>query len=94
MTKYVIISQLTDDGARTLKNNPERIKEVNEELKEIGVDVLEQYFVLGDFDFLNIVDAEDENAVSKAVVELASRGSIKTKTYTAIPINKFSGLFE
>jgi len=66
-----------------------RIKEVDQELEEIGVKVLEQYFILGEFDFLNIVEAEDETTISRAVVELASRGSIKTETFTAIPINEF-----
>ncbi|AEH60881.1 GYD family protein [Methanosalsum zhilinae DSM 4017] len=94
MTKYVIISKLTDDGAKTLKKNPKRIKEVNQELKEMGVEVLEQFFILGKFDFLNIVEARDEAAISKAVVELASRGSIRTQTYTAIPVNEFSGYIQ
>ncbi|WP_292488026.1 GYD domain-containing protein [Methanohalobium sp.] len=94
MPKYVMISQLTDEGAKTLKNNPKRVKEVNDELEQMGVKVLEQFFVLGDFDFLNIVEAEDESSVSKAAVELASRGSIKTKTYTAIPMHEFTSAFE
>jgi len=89
MSRYVIISRLTDEGAKTLKRNPGRIKEVDQELEEIGVKVLEQYFILGEFDFLNIVEAEDETTISRAVVELASRGSIKTETFTAIPINEF-----
>ncbi len=91
MTKYVIISRLTDEGAETLKENPKRIKEVNEELKEMGVEVLEQFFILGNFDFLNIVEAKDETAISRAVVELLSRGSIRTQTYTAISVDEFSG---
>ena len=53
MAKYIIMSKLTDDGARTLKKNPDRVKEVNAELKEMGIDVLDQYAVLGNFDFLN-----------------------------------------
>ena len=55
----------------------------------MGVKVLEQFAVLGNFDFLNIVEADDSNAVTKAVVEMASRGSIKTETYLAIPIDEF-----
>ena len=94
MTKYIIISRLTEQGAETLKNHPERIKEVNEELEEIGVKVLEQFFVLGRFDFLNIVEAKDEKAISNTVVELMSRGTIKTETFTAIPIDEFIASLE
>lgn len=89
MGKYVIISTLTDEGARTLKKNPGRVKEVNAELKDMGVNVLDQYAVLGNFDFLTILEAEDETMITRAVVEIASRGSIKTAAYKAIHIDEF-----
>ncbi len=89
MARYIIISTLTDEGAKTLKKNPGRVKEVNAELKDMGLNVLDQYAVLGNFDFLSIVEADNETAIAKAVVELLSRGSIKTATYRAIPINEF-----
>ncbi len=89
MARYIIISNLTDDGARTLKKNPGRVKEVNAELGDMGVNVLDQYAVLGNFDFLTIVEADDEATIGKAVVETLSRGSIKTATYKAIPIDEF-----
>ena len=90
MSKYIIISRLTDDGAKTLKKNPDRIKEVNQELEEIGVKVLEQFFILGEFDFLNIVEADNETAMYMAAVELASPGSISTETIMAIPKDEFN----
>jgi uncharacterized protein with GYD domain len=89
MARYIIISTLTDEGAKTLKKNPGRVKEVNAELKYLGLDVLDQYVVLGNFDFLSIVEADDEAAITKAIVELLSRGSIRTVTYRAIPMNEF-----
>ena len=89
MAIYIIISNLTDEGAKTLKKNPGRVKEVNAELKDMGVKVLDQYAVLGNFDFLTIVEADDETTIAKAVVEIGSRGSIKTATYKAIPIDEF-----
>jgi uncharacterized protein with GYD domain len=89
MARYIIISTLTDEGARTLKKNPGRVKEVNAELKDMGVNVLDQYAILGNFDFLTIVEADDETMIIKAVVEIASRGSIKTATYKAIHIDEF-----
>jgi uncharacterized protein with GYD domain len=89
MARYIIISTLTDEGAKTLKKNPGRVKEVNAELKYLGLNVLDQYVVLGNFDFLSIVEADDEAAITKAIVELLSRGSIRTVTYRAIPMNEF-----
>ena len=89
MTKYVVLSSLTDEGAKTLKSNPKRIKAVNEELEKMGVKVLEQFAVLGDFDFLNIVEAPDNATIASAMAAFASRGSIKTKTLPLIPIDDF-----
>lgn len=88
MSRYIIISNLTDEGARTIKKNPGRVKEVNAELKEMGVNVLDQYAVLGNFDFLTIVEADDEAVVARAAVEILSRGSVKTATYKAIPVDE------
>lgn len=94
MARYIIMSTLTDEGAKTLKKNPGRVKEVNAELKEMGIEVLDQYVVLGNFDFLTVVEADDENTIFKAVVELLSRGSIRTATYRAIPVNEFIDALE
>ncbi len=89
MSRYIIISNLTDEGAKTLKKNAGRIKEVNTELKSMGVNVIDQYAVLGNFDFITIVEAEDDIKVMDAVIAMDSRGSIKTATYKAVPIDEF-----
>lgn len=89
MGVYVILTRLTDEGAKTLKLRPERVKEVNKELEEMGVKVLEQYIVFGEYDFVNIVEAEDNLTVMKAMVELASRGTIRTVTMPAVPVDEF-----
>lgn len=89
MGRYIILSRLTDEGAETLKEKPERIKEVNQELEKMGVKVLEQYIVLGEYDFVNIVEAESNLDVVKAMVEMASRGTIRTMTLPAIPVDEF-----
>ena len=87
MSKYVVLSSLTDEGAKALKSNPQRVKAVNEELEKMGVKVLEQFAVLGEFDFLNIVEALDNVTIASAMAEFASRGSIKTKTLPVVPID-------
>ncbi len=86
---YVILSKLTDEGAKTLKNRPERVQEVNQELEKMGVKVVQQYVVFGEYDFVNIVEAEDNLSVMKAMVELASRGTIRTTTLPAVTVDEF-----
>ena len=86
MAYYVILSTLTDDGRKTIKEHPERILEVNKELEKMGIKVREQYAVLGPYDFVNIVEAPNNEAVMKMSVELGSRGSVHLLTLPAIPI--------
>jgi uncharacterized protein with GYD domain len=86
MAHYVILSTLTDDGRKTIKEHPERILEVNKELEKMGIKVKEQYAVLGHYDFVNIVEAPNNEAVMKMSVELGSRGSVHLLTLPAIPI--------
>lgn len=89
MGKYIMLSTLTDEGRKTIKMRPERIKEVNKEIERMGVKVLEQYAVLGPYDFVNIVEAANNESISRVSIELGSRGTIKIMTLAAIPIDKF-----
>jgi uncharacterized protein with GYD domain len=89
MATYIMLSSLTDEGAKTIKNNPARIKEVNKEIEALGVKVVSQYATLGPYDFVNIVEAPDNETVARVSAELASRGSIKLMTMAAIPIDTF-----
>ncbi len=89
MPYYIMLSSLTDEGAKTIKNNPARIKEVNAEVESMGVKVLAQYAVLGPYDFVNILEAPDNEAVTRVSVELSSRGTMRAMTLAAIPIDDF-----
>jgi len=89
MATYILLSTLTDEGAETIKRNPARIKEVNKELEAMGVKVMAQYAVLGIYDFVNIVEAPDNQTIARASLELSSRGSVRIQTLAAIPIDVF-----
>lgn len=89
MAYYVILSKLTDEGRKTIKQNPERIFEVNKELESMGVKVKEQFAVLGPYDFVNIVEAPDNLTIMKISVEIGSRGSIQLLTLPAITAEEF-----
>jgi uncharacterized protein with GYD domain len=89
MAYYILLSNLTDEGWKTIKENPERIKEVNKELQAFGVRVLGQYAVLGPYDFVNIVEAPNNETIAKMSIELGARGTIKIVSMAAIPIDEF-----
>ena len=86
MATYVMLSRLTDQGARTVKEHPAHILEVNDELAAMGVTVLQQYATLGRVDFVNIVEAADTETVTRASLELGARGSIRIETLPAMPV--------
>jgi len=88
VAKYILLSSLTPDGQKTLKNKPERIKEVNKEIEKYGVKLLEQYAVLGPYDFVNIVEAPNNDAVFKMSVELGSRGTIKILSMPSMTVDE------
>lgn len=89
MPMFIMLSELTDDGMETLKENPERIKQVNDEVSQkFGVKILAQYMVMGDYDFINIIEAPDNDTMVKMAIELGSRGTIRTRTLPAIEIDK------
>jgi len=89
MPYYILLSSLTDEGWKTVREKPERIKEVNEELQTFGVRVISQYAVLGPYDFVNIVEAPNNETIAKVSIELGSRGTIKIVSMAAIPIDEF-----
>jgi uncharacterized protein with GYD domain len=89
MALYVLLSTLTDEGRKTVSERPERIKEVNQELEAMGIKVLHQYAVLGPYDFVNIVEAQDNDAVFKMSLALGSRGTVQIMTLAATPVDDF-----
>jgi len=84
-----MLTTLTSEGRKTLKVNPERIKEVNQEVEKMGAKILHQYAVLGPYDFVNILDAPDNKVISRVAVELGSRGTVQTITLPAISVDDF-----
>ena len=89
MPKYILLSNLTAEGRKRVKENPDRIKEVNKEIETFGAKVLDQYALLGQYDFLNILEAPDNEAIAKVAVELGARGTIHITSLPAIPIDEF-----
>jgi uncharacterized protein with GYD domain len=89
MSLYIMMSTLTDEGRKTVKSNPQRIKEVNKEVEAMGVKILAQYVVLGQYDFINILEAPNIETVAKVALELGSRGTLQTNTLAALTLDNF-----
>ena len=91
MAIYVMLTTLTDEGRKTVKQNPQRIREVNKEVEAMGVKILAQYALLGPYDFVNILQAPDNATISKVAMEVGSRGTLQTMTMAALTVDEFMG---
>ena len=89
MPIYILLSRLSQQGVATLKSNPDRLLEVNRDVEELGARVLHQWATLGEFDFINVVEAPDEATIARVSISLAARGSTKVQTLPALPIDVF-----
>ena len=89
MPTYILLSNLTDEGAKALKANPKRLQEVNKEIEKFGAKVTVQFATLGPYDFVSIVECPDNETITRVSVELASRGSIRLMTLAATPVANF-----
>jgi uncharacterized protein with GYD domain len=91
MATYILLSSLTPQGVQTLKANPDRLREVNKDVEELGATVVHQWATLGEYDFVNVVEAPDSATIARVSVALGARGSTKIRTLTALTIDEFLG---
>jgi uncharacterized protein with GYD domain len=89
MPTYIMLTTLTPEGVQTVRNNPNRIREVNREVEQLGATVKAQWATLGHVDFINVVEAPDEKTMARVSLELSSRGTGHYESLAAIPIDEF-----
>jgi uncharacterized protein with GYD domain len=89
MPIYILLSRLSQQGIQTLQSNPERLRQVNHDVEELGATVLHQWATLGEFDFVSVVDAPDIATVARVSVALGARGSTRIETLPALTIDEF-----
>ena len=92
MPTYVILSNLSEQGLQTLRANPERIRDVNKDVEELGARILHQWFLLGPYDFVNVIEAPDAATVARIAVALGARGSTRMQSYEALDVDAFVGV--
>ena len=54
----------------------------------MGVKILAQYALLGQYDFINILEAPDNDTIVRMSVEIGSRGSVRMQTMPAVSIDE------
>lgn len=87
MSVYLMLTTLTDEGRKAIQEDPETLREINKEVELMGVKILSQYALLGQYDFVNIVEAPSNEAIAKLAIRLSARGTTQTLTLAAITID-------
>jgi len=83
-----MLTTITDEGRKTIKDNPDRIKEVNKEVELMGVKILAQYALLGPYDFVNIIEAPRDEIAAKLAINLSARGTVQAMTLPAMSVDE------
>jgi uncharacterized protein with GYD domain len=87
MPKYLMLSTLSEQGLQTLRANPDRLREVNKDVEELGAKVIHQWFLLGPHDFVNIIEADGASVIAKVSIALGARGSVHTQSYEMLEVD-------
>src|SRR5205814_10605138 len=91
---YSLLAAVSVQGVQALKSNPGRLRAVNQDVEELGCKVLHQWATLGEFDFVNVVEAPDEATIARVSVALGARGSTKIQTLAALSVDEFLSAIE
>jgi uncharacterized protein with GYD domain len=87
MSVYLMLTTLTDEGRKALQEDPEILKEVNKEVEFMGVKILTQYALLGQYDFVNLLEAPSNEIMAKLAIRLSAKGTTQTLTLAAITLD-------
>jgi uncharacterized protein with GYD domain len=94
MPLYLMLTSLTEKGVQTLNSNPARLREVNRDVEELGARILHQWASIGEYDFVNVVEAPDDLTLMKLSVRLGARGSVKFESLPLVPVEELLGSLE
>ena len=87
MSVYLMLTTLTDHGRKAIQEDPEVIREINKEVEYMGVKILDQYALLGQYDFVNILEAPSNEVMAKLAIRLSAKGTTQTLTLAAITLD-------
>jgi len=94
MAVYLMLTTLTGEGRKRIEEYPEWLKELNKEVEYMGVKILAQYGLLGQYDFVNILEAPSDETAARVAIHLSARGGLQTLTLTAIPLDDLISILQ
>ncbi len=92
MATYISLVNLTEQGIREAKNAPERLQTFDAALKEAGGKLIGFYLVMGQFDYIVITEAPDDQTAARLILGTIAQGSMRTQTLRAFPRDEFESI--
>jgi uncharacterized protein with GYD domain len=89
MPTYVSLLKMTPEGARDIKNLPARFEDFRKNLENAGGRLVGAYAVMGEYDYVAIVDVPDDATAISLALKVAQRGTSATQTMRAMPMEEF-----
>ena len=86
MAIYFLLGTLTNEGQRMLHGNPDLVSDTAADLEVEGAKILGQYAVLGHYDFITMVLADENEAVARLSAELGARTGLHFETLSAVAV--------
>ena len=83
MPTYIVMYNLTDQGAKNIDSLPQRVKEARSAAEQHGFQVVGWYLTQGRYDVVTIVDAPDEQTLVAGVLAIARNGNFRSETFRA-----------
>jgi uncharacterized protein with GYD domain len=83
MATFIVLGNFTDQGIRNVKDTTKRAEAFKESARKVGVTVKDVYWTLGRYDFVSIVEANDDESATAAMLNTASLGNARTETLRA-----------
>jgi uncharacterized protein with GYD domain len=89
MGTFIILGRWTEQGIRNVKESPERVRRVEQMASQSGGRLVGFYMTMGDYDFVAIVEAPDDQTAARMLLTTGMQGNARTATLRAFPRNEF-----
>ncbi|MDP9237966.1 MAG: GYD domain-containing protein [Chloroflexota bacterium] len=81
MATYVVLASLTDQGARTMQDLGRRLENARATFKAQGAELKQLYFAMGQYDYVVIAEAPDDETMTRVSLAVSSQGNVRTNSF-------------
>ena len=94
MVRYVSLLKFTEKGSAAIKDSTQRAESFNLALAGTGVEVVGQYWTMGSYDGVLILEADSERKILHYLAELSATGAVQPETLRAFDADEFNKIVE